>query len=710
MKNLSPQLPLTLLLCLITIASYAECVISSNTNLSTFNPDACNGVFRVTNGATLYVNAAIDWTNKGAITLIVENNARVEWTGNYIWNLGVGSGIILKTGGAFSTANPCNSNKMIRFGSIQVASCSGGNGVFSFAQINAAGGTPTVRPTLSEPYLCSSATISAYGNPWGLGSDITITYQWTGTGPGPFTFTSPNTPNTDIIGITVPGTYSFTLSLTAVHGSKVYPYASTQTITLYVPPVSQTVTPTSETTCRGSNNIIHLSSSQVGVNYYLYQDNILNAVQTIAGTGSPIEFVVPFMSSTIDYTIKGAYPGNPCITQIGAILTISPANEPRHLASHLDTADCLVNSTTFIDFIKEDRISVSINSKGQDLGEVKVVSYVDNGPFDVQACATTNTTFSTAVLARHFAIIPQHQPSNPVIVRVYIDQDELNSLIDFANNNASEWDDFTSNSISNIHLGKYSNYYYPNVINGTFDDNCVYGAESKIIPSRNTGNVISLFYDFANPNSSYLEFEVSEFSEFWFHGNSNGNTSPLPVELAKFDAKCDQNEINITWSTYSEVNNDFYIVERSTDLENWDLLGTVKGAGNSNTLLQYTISDSRPLSNLSYYRLTQVDFDGKRKTYPQTSVSCNVNDVEIGVYPNPASDFIIINFGSINSDATLDFIDMQGKSVRKEVIEAQAKSSSNEVKINRNGLASGIYLIRLQIQGNEPLIKKVIFK
>lgn len=597
---------------------------------------------------------------------------------------------------------------MIRFGSIQVASCSGGNGVFSFEQINAAGGTPTVSPTLSEPYLCSAASISAYGNPWGLGSDITITYQWTGTGPGTFSFTSPNNPNTDITGITTPGTYSFTLSLTAVHGSKVYPYASTQTITLYVPPIPQSVTPTSETTCRGSNNIIHLSNSQVGVNYYLYQNNILNAVQTIAGTGSPIDFIVPFMSSTIDYSIKGAYPGNPCITQMGAILTISPADEPRRLASHLDTSNCLVNSTTFIDFIKEDRIAVSINSMGQNLGEVKVVSYVENAPFDVQACETTNAMFSTAVLGRHYAIIPQHQPTSPVFVRVYIDKGELNSLIEFANNNVSTTDDFPTNSISDLHLGKYSNSYFPHVINGTFDDNCVYGAESKIIASEISGNTSSLFADFLTINSHYLEFKIEEFSEFWFHGNSNGNTSPLPVELAKFNAKCENNEVKISWSTYSEVNNDKFIIERSTDLENWNLLNTVIGAGNSNSLLHYAISDSRPLSNLSYYRLTQVDFDGNRKIYSPTSVSCNVTDVEISIYPNPASDYLILNFGSTVSDAMIDFIDMQGKSVRQENIENL--SNSNEVKINRNDLASGIYLIRVQINGMEPIMKKVIFK
>lgn len=290
-------------------------------------------------------------------------------------------------------------------------------------------------------------------------------------------------------------------------------------------------------------------------------------------------------------------------------------------------AECVISSNTNLSTFNPDGCNGIIRVTNGDTLYVNAVvnvtptsetAYVARLYIEWSIIETTNAIFSTAVLARHFAVIPQNEPTN-------------------------------------------------------------------------------------------LEFKINEFSEFWFHGNSNGNTCPLPVHLASFDAKCEQNEIKITWSTYSEVNNDFFIVERSADLETWNLLDTVNGAGNSNALLQYTVSDSRPLSNLSYYRLTQVDFDGKRKIYSPTSAPCSVNDVEIDVYPNPASHYIIINFGSSIPDATLDFIDMQGKSVRKDVIEAQSKSSSNEVKINRNELASGIYLIRLQIQGNEPLIKKVIF-
>jgi hypothetical protein len=85
----------------------------------------------------------------------------------------------------------------------------------------------------------------------------------------------------------------------------------------------------------------------------------------------------------------------------------------------------------------------------------------------------------------------------------------------------------------------------------------------------------------------------------------------LPIELLSFTPSIKPDRIELNWTTGSEINNDYFTLERSRDLYGWEVLGFVEGAGNSSTPLSYSFSDLRPLDGLAYYRLKQTDFDGK---------------------------------------------------------------------------------------------------
>src|SRR5262249_3785882 len=86
---------------------------------------------------------------------------------------------------------------------------------------------------------------------------------------------------------------------------------------------------------------------------------------------------------------------------------------------------------------------------------------------------------------------------------------------------------------------------------------------------------------------------------------------PLPVELIAFIAERHGEKNDLDWTTASEINNDYFAVQRSSDGKSFSDCGIVQGAGNSATQTIYTFSDDRPLqSPVSYYRLKQVDFDG----------------------------------------------------------------------------------------------------
>ena len=114
-------------------------------------------------------------------------------------------------------------------------------------------------------------------------------------------------------------------------------------------------------------------------------------------------------------------------------------------------------------------------------------------------------------------------------------------------------------------------------------------------------------------------------------GNSTG---PLPIELLFFKALvANENQVLCKWSTATEINNDYFTVEKTQDGINYEFVTNVTGAGNSNTTLNYSIIDPSPYLGISYYRLKQIDFNGQY-TYSQLE-PINLNTIEIiNIYPN----------------------------------------------------------------------------
>lgn len=110
----------------------------------------------------------------------------------------------------------------------------------------------------------------------------------------------------------------------------------------------------------------------------------------------------------------------------------------------------------------------------------------------------------------------------------------------------------------------------------------------------------------------------------------------LPVELISFSGERFENEVILYWSTASEINNDYFEVESSDNCTEWNKVGFVSGWGNSNIIRNYRWIDNDP--SYSYYRLKQVDFDGKSEYHkaiylPITSIK-RFNKT-INVNPNP---------------------------------------------------------------------------
>ncbi|MFL5752085.1 MAG: glycine-rich domain-containing protein, partial [Bacteroidia bacterium] len=117
------------------------------------------------------------------------------------------------------------------------------------------------------------------------------------------------------------------------------------------------------------------------------------------------------------------------------------------------------------------------------------------------------------------------------------------------------------------------------------------------------------------------------------------NVIPLPVTLVKFDATKNNKQVDLYWKTSSEENCSHFTVQRSLDGANFEDIGFVKAAGNSNVPLEYYFTDESPsMSGVSYYRLKQTDFNGEESVSSMKVVEFEHNSKEnFIVYPNPSS-------------------------------------------------------------------------
>ena len=100
-----------------------------------------------------------------------------------------------------------------------------------------------------------------------------------------------------------------------------------------------------------------------------------------------------------------------------------------------------------------------------------------------------------------------------------------------------------------------------------------------------------------------------------FDSCSGGGAScsgPLPIELIGFSAELANGEVQLQWSTASELNNNYFTIERASDIEKFETIGTpISGKGTTNNKSNYNAQDENPIYGRSYYRLKQTDFDGK---------------------------------------------------------------------------------------------------
>tara|TARA_B110000503_G_C7169675_1_gene423702 strand:+ start:3409 stop:4383 length:975 start_codon:yes stop_codon:yes gene_type:complete len=208
----------------------------------------------------------------------------------------------------------------------------------------------------------------------------------------------------------------------------------------------------------------------------------------------------------------------------------------------------------------------------------------------------------------------------------------------------------------------------------------------------------------------------------WWSGNEPpiigptivSNSGFLPIELIDFNAIMNEDRVEISWTTASEINNDYFIVERSEDVMSWVEVIKVSGAGHSVSIIDYFEIDNIPLRGLSYYRLTQVDFDGKQETFNIIPVENAIKGEGImNIYPNPVNkgECISLSFEILhrnNQEILVLLRDIRGVEVYSKIEIVNCDNGLVVMDIPQH-LTSGTYLV---VAASENLLysKRIIIK
>ena len=264
----------------------------------------------------------------------------------------------------------------------------------------------------------------------------------------------------------------------------------------------------------------------------------------------------------------------------------------------------------------------------------------------------------------------------------------------------------------------------------------------NVIPSGITGSIdydISFIYTDADVNGVESRmFGAKYSSSTWESGGSvntgtntvtwNGLTSfsevtasedpniPLPVELLFIKAEVIEEEVKVEWATASELNNDYFEIEKTQDLKDFEVVGRVEGSGTTSETIHYELTDTNPYPGISYYRMKQVDYDGTTSysEFVRVEMEHELNESrsEISVYPIPSKleDGVDIEMMDIvpGTMVRIDFITLDGRVGYSLTEFANASGQISKKVFLPSHAVRGEYVIYFRYEGEVKVVRTSI--
>lgn len=183
--------------------------------------------------------------------------------------------------------------------------------------------------------------------------------------------------------------------------------------------------------------------------------------------------------------------------------------------------------------------------------------------------------------------------------------------------------------------------------------------------------------------------------------------STLPIQVVSFNAhRLNEQRVQLEWETKTEINRDYFSIERSADAYNWEEIGRLNSAGNSSNNRYYKFMDGNVSNEMIYYRLRQMDVDGRSELSDMVVVlpGVNLNEV-VQLSPNPCTNALNIKINSTIKNTGIEAVVFEAESGK--IVQRHELFSNKGNTINTSDLDPGIYFI--SINDGHGIDKKVKF-
>ena len=167
---------------------------------------------------------------------------------------------------------------------------------------------------------------------------------------------------------------------------------------------------------------------------------------------------------------------------------------------------------------------------------------------------------------------------------------------------------------------------------------------------------------------------------------------PLPVTYAAFEGVKQKNTAVLSWETLTEHNNKGFEIEHSRNNQFWQPVHFEKGAGNSNAARSYSFMHTTPVKGNNFYRLKQIDIDGKANYSKVVNLYFEEGPQRALVYPNPAKGQLWLQSEGLKAGTNIQLLDISGRVVRSF---STGTVQSGASRLNVAGIQAGLYLIRI---------------
>ncbi|WP_436517159.1 choice-of-anchor D domain-containing protein [Ekhidna sp. To15] len=279
--------------------------------------------------------------------------------------------------------------------------------------------------------------------------------------------------------------------------------------------------------------------------------------------------------------------------------------------------------------------------------------------------------------------------------------------VEYSSDGGANWNDLgsTAEGINWYNDGDVD--AFANNANGWTGDNGFWQTAELDLPSALENNSNVQFRVLFASDGSVTETGVA-FDNFVIFGD----VTPLPVELLAFNGVFKNNQVELTWTTAVEINNDYFEIQHSIDGEEFSSIGHIAGNGNYDGILNYSYIHQGPALGFNFYRLKQVDFDGTETLHEIIQIyNDSVHDgMDVTVYPNPTtSKAMNIRIISGDDHTPLEFklVNLDGKVILEKEIDG---SLLLDQKLMENyNLKPGIYIATFK-QGNIISTKRLVIK